>query len=81
MNVTYLISSREQHSDHWSRPMGRRVVSCIKKARSQATGRGPGGHLTTIRNQLGVINTRTAAAIDAYQGTSTIQIAIATDKG
>lgn len=81
MNVTYLICTREQHSTHWSRPMRRRVVFCIKKIRLQATCRGPDGHLTIIKIQHDAIDTRTAASIDAYQGTSTIQIAIAADKG
>jgi len=61
--------------------MRRRVVFRIKKIRFQATCRGPDSHLTIIKIQQGAIDTRTAASIDAYQGTNTIQIAIAAGKG
>ena len=53
----------------------------IKKARFQATNRGPGGHLTIIKSHMGAIDTRSDASNDTYQGLSTIQIAIAGDKG
>jgi hypothetical protein len=81
MNVTYPMRSREQHPDHWSRPMRGRFAFRVKKARLQATDRGPDGHLTIIRNHLGAIGTRTAASIDAYLGTGIIQIAIAGSTG
>ena len=53
----------------------------IKKARLQATCRGPDGHRTLIENHSGAIGTGTVASIDAYLNTPIIQIAIAGGTG
>lgn len=79
MNLLYSMCSRQQH--HWSRPMRGHFAFRIKKARSQATGRDPSGHLTIIQARLGAVGTRTVASIDAYLGTGIIQIAIAGGAG
>ncbi len=81
MNVTYPIRSREQHPNHWSRPMRGCFTLRIKKTRLQATGRGPDDHLPSIKIHFGTIGTETDASIDANQGTGITQIAIAGGTG
>lgn len=53
----------------------------VKMARLQATDLAPNGHLTIDKSLVGAIDIRSVALIDPYQGTSTIQIAIAGDRG
>ena len=81
MNITYPHCSYEQRPDRRSRPMRGRFAFRVKATRLQATDHGPNGHLTIIHGILGVIDTRTAASIDSYLGTGTIQIAIAGGTG
>ena len=81
MNVTYPICSHGQRPDRRSRPMRGRFAYRVKPTRLQATDRGPYGHLTIIKGNLGVIDTRSVASNDTHLGTSTIQIAIAAGTG
>ena len=81
MNVIYPICSNKSYPDHRSSPMRGGFALRIKIARLQATTGGPGGDLTIIKCILGAIDTTSVASLDTYQGTSTIQIAIAGDKG
>jgi hypothetical protein len=53
----------------------------VKTARLQPVTYGPGGEITTIERILGAIDTRLVASLGTCQDTSTIQIAIAGDKG
>ena len=77
MNVAYPICSHGQRPDRRSRPMRGRFAFCFRIARWQETDHGQYDHLTLIEGILGVIDTKSAASIDLYLDTGTIQIAIA----
>ena len=81
MNTAYPLCSYKHYPGHRSSPMRGRFALRVKIVQLQATACGPGADLTILKSILGAIGTRSAASLNICQGTSTIQIAIAGDKG
>jgi len=81
MNTAYPLCSYKHYPGHRSSPMRGRFALRVKIVQLQATACGPGADFTILKSILGTIGTRSVASFDTRQGTSTIQIAIAGDKG
>ena len=81
MNIAHPLCSYKHYPGHRSSSMRGRFALRVKIVRLQATACAPRADLTILKSILGAIGTRSVASFDTCQGTSTIQIAIAGDRG